>query len=302
MTGRCSAPRGERDEPVDRHPSRFAERRVRKQNHVMMTTPSASCAPTGPAAGLQRLPDARHFGADYEASGRASEPPNRLRRHQEAAGERIIEHYAPAREMYKELMADPARLRAILDEAPNGYVRSPRRPWPRSANGWASLVARQGWREGRCTTCPVLPDAIPCHVQQLGTDALSSSPTAPGVHLDVSPCRGPRDDDRPAFYRRFPHTAPASLADRPDHPGDGGGRLRRDQRRRQLVAYFNDVIMIFFLAWLLAFILSPLASALVHLVPRLPRALAVILVYALLIVLLVGNFLVAQQSTRRSTA
>ena len=49
-----------------------------------------------------------------------------------------------------------------------------------------------------------------------------------------------------------------------------------------LVAYFNDVIMIFFLAWLLAFILSPLASALVHLVPRLPRALAVILVDALL--------------------
>ena len=63
-----------------------------------------------------------------------------------------------------------------------------------------------------------------------------------------------------------------------------------------LVAYFNDVIMIFFLAWLLAFILSPLASALVHLVPRLPRALAVILVYALLIVLLVAAILlVAQQ-------
>ena len=63
-----------------------------------------------------------------------------------------------------------------------------------------------------------------------------------------------------------------------------------------LVAYFSDVIMIFFLAWLLAFILSPLASALVHLVPRLPRALAVILVYALLIVLLVAAILlVAQQ-------
>ncbi len=60
--------------------------------------------------------------------------------------------------------------------------------------------------------------------------------------------------------------------------------------------YFGDVIMIFFLAWLLAFILSPLASALVHLFPRLPRALAVILVYSLLIGLLVAAILlVAQQ-------
>ena len=63
-----------------------------------------------------------------------------------------------------------------------------------------------------------------------------------------------------------------------------------------LVAYFSDVIMIFFLAWLLAFILSPLASALVHLFPRLPRAIAVILVYALLICALVlAILLVAQQ-------
>ncbi|MGD0122388.1 MAG: AI-2E family transporter [Candidatus Limnocylindrales bacterium] len=63
-----------------------------------------------------------------------------------------------------------------------------------------------------------------------------------------------------------------------------------------LLAYFNDVIMVFFLAWLLAFILSPLASALVHLIPQLPRALAVILVYTLLIVgLIVAILLVAQQ-------
>ena len=63
-----------------------------------------------------------------------------------------------------------------------------------------------------------------------------------------------------------------------------------------LIAYFSDVIMIFFLAWLLAFILSPLASALVHLIPRLPRALAVILVYSLLVGLLIAAILlVAQQ-------
>jgi predicted PurR-regulated permease PerM len=52
-------------------------------------------------------------------------------------------------------------------------------------------------------------------------------------------------------------------------------------------AFFSDVIMIFFLAWLLAFILSPLANGLLHLFPRLPRAFAVIIVYSLLIGLLV---------------
>jgi predicted PurR-regulated permease PerM len=63
-----------------------------------------------------------------------------------------------------------------------------------------------------------------------------------------------------------------------------------------LLAYFNDVIMVFFLAWLLAFILSPVANGLLHLFPRLPRALAVVVVYALLIILLVGGLLlVAQQ-------
>ncbi len=51
--------------------------------------------------------------------------------------------------------------------------------------------------------------------------------------------------------------------------------------------YFWDVIMIFFLAWLLAFILSPVANGLLHLFPKLPRPIAVIAVYTLLIVILV---------------
>jgi predicted PurR-regulated permease PerM len=62
------------------------------------------------------------------------------------------------------------------------------------------------------------------------------------------------------------------------------------------LSFFGDVIMIFFLAWLLAFILSPIANGLVHLFPRLPRWLAVILVYTLLIlVLIVAILLIAQQ-------
>jgi predicted PurR-regulated permease PerM len=63
-----------------------------------------------------------------------------------------------------------------------------------------------------------------------------------------------------------------------------------------LIAFFSDVIMIFFLAWLLAFILSPLANGLLHLFPGLPRAIAVIIVYALLIVVfLAAVLLLAQQ-------
>jgi predicted PurR-regulated permease PerM len=62
------------------------------------------------------------------------------------------------------------------------------------------------------------------------------------------------------------------------------------------LTFFGDVIMIFFLAWLLAFILSPIANGLVHMFPRLPRWLAVIVVYALLIVILVAAILlIAQQ-------
>jgi predicted PurR-regulated permease PerM len=60
------------------------------------------------------------------------------------------------------------------------------------------------------------------------------------------------------------------------------------------LTFFNDVIMVFFLAWLLAFILSPLANGLVHLF-RLPRALAVVIVYTLLIVILVAAVLLITQ-------
>jgi predicted PurR-regulated permease PerM len=46
---------------------------------------------------------------------------------------------------------------------------------------------------------------------------------------------------------------------------------------------FGDTILIFFLAWLLAFILSPLVAWLTRIVPVLPRIGAVIVVYALLL-------------------
>jgi predicted PurR-regulated permease PerM len=63
-----------------------------------------------------------------------------------------------------------------------------------------------------------------------------------------------------------------------------------------LIAYFSDVIMIFFLAWLLMFILSPLANGLLRLFPALPRVLAVIVIYAFLVIVVIAAvLLIAQQ-------
>jgi predicted PurR-regulated permease PerM len=50
-----------------------------------------------------------------------------------------------------------------------------------------------------------------------------------------------------------------------------------------LFFYFGDIVLVFFLAWLLAFILSPVVTAIVRLVPHLPRVAAVVVVYALLL-------------------
>ena len=46
---------------------------------------------------------------------------------------------------------------------------------------------------------------------------------------------------------------------------------------------FGDIVLVFFLAWLLAFILSPLVGALTRNIPFLPRVGAVVLVYAALV-------------------
>ena len=50
--------------------------------------------------------------------------------------------------------------------------------------------------------------------------------------------------------------------------------------------YFGDILLTFFLAWLLAFIISPVVTRIVDAVPRLPRAVAAVLVYTLVVVLM----------------
>ena len=46
---------------------------------------------------------------------------------------------------------------------------------------------------------------------------------------------------------------------------------------------FGDIVLVFFLAWLLAFILSPVVAGLTRLIPVLPRVGAVVLVYAAMV-------------------
>lgn len=50
-----------------------------------------------------------------------------------------------------------------------------------------------------------------------------------------------------------------------------------------LFFFLGDIVLVFFLAWLLAFILSPLVGAIVRRIPRLPRVVAVVVVYAVLL-------------------
>ncbi len=53
-----------------------------------------------------------------------------------------------------------------------------------------------------------------------------------------------------------------------------------------ILLFFGDILLVFFLAWLLAFVLSPVATALERVTPGLPRGLAVLLTYGLLLVAL----------------
>jgi predicted PurR-regulated permease PerM len=66
--------------------------------------------------------------------------------------------------------------------------------------------------------------------------------------------------------------------------------------------YFGDVLLTFFLAWLLAFIISPIVSWFVDIIPRLPRAFATVLVYSLVVSALVVIVVVAAGALATSVA
>ena len=66
--------------------------------------------------------------------------------------------------------------------------------------------------------------------------------------------------------------------------------------------FFGDIFLTFFLAWLLAFIISPVVARLVDLDPRLPRAAAAVIVYTLVVLILVVVVVVAAGALATSTA
>src|SRR5687768_13755851 len=66
------------------------------------------------------------------------------------------------------------------------------------------------------------------------------------------------------------------------------------------IGYFGDTLLTFFLAWLLAFIISPIVTRIVAVIPRLPRVLATVLVYSAIVALLVFLVLVVAQALSNS--
>ena len=70
----------------------------------------------------------------------------------------------------------------------------------------------------------------------------------------------------------------------------------------QAFFYFGDIFLTFFLAWLLAFIISPVVGRLIALNPQLPRAVAAVIVYTLVVVVLVVVVVAAAGALATSTA
>jgi predicted PurR-regulated permease PerM len=66
------------------------------------------------------------------------------------------------------------------------------------------------------------------------------------------------------------------------------------------LGYFSDILLAFFLAWLLAFIISPVVARLAALIPRLPRVVATVIVYTAIVIGLVVLGLVIAQALANS--
>jgi predicted PurR-regulated permease PerM len=65
---------------------------------------------------------------------------------------------------------------------------------------------------------------------------------------------------------------------------------------------FGDVLLLFFLSWLLSFALLPLINAVARLIPRMPQAVAVIVVYLAIVVVLLAVLVQASASLAASIA
>ena len=74
------------------------------------------------------------------------------------------------------------------------------------------------------------------------------------------------------------------------------------EKLSSLFFYFGDILLTFFLAWLLAFIISPIVSRIVNAIPGLPRAVATLLVYTVVVLALVVLVVVAAGALATSIA
>lgn len=70
----------------------------------------------------------------------------------------------------------------------------------------------------------------------------------------------------------------------------------------QVFFFFGDILLTFFLAWLLAFIISPVVARVMALSPNLPRAAAAVIVYTLVVLVLVVLVVVAADALATSTS
>jgi predicted PurR-regulated permease PerM len=66
------------------------------------------------------------------------------------------------------------------------------------------------------------------------------------------------------------------------------------------VGFFGDILLTFFLAWLLAFVISPIVARIASVIPRLPHVVATVLVYTLIVVVLIFVILVIAQALTTS--
>jgi predicted PurR-regulated permease PerM len=88
------------------------------------------------------------------------------------------------------------------------------------------------------------------------------------------------DDDGPVVR------AGTTLVERAPRPGDDHGRTHPGPAGRGYLTFFSDIILIFFLAWLLAFVLAPVPDTASRWAPRLPRLIVVVATYLVLVLVI----------------
>ena len=66
------------------------------------------------------------------------------------------------------------------------------------------------------------------------------------------------------------------------------------------IGAFGDILLTFFLAWLLAFVISPIVTRIASVIPRLPHVVATVFVYTAIVGGLVFLILVVAQALTTS--